>query len=96
MYSLERDPGLADLAFYAAQSIHELRGLEFDESCRGESLVTQVEFKVIKIGLPLGGKRCRTLRGDSVIVILTKQLCISFRHSAVPGERWWMLGSQCL
>ena len=57
MYSLERDPGLADLAFYTAKSIHELRGLKFDESSRGESLVAHVEFKVIKIALPLGGKR---------------------------------------
>ncbi|KAI2495591.1 hypothetical protein MHU86_18950 [Fragilaria crotonensis] len=54
MYSLERDPSLADMAFYAAQSMYKLQGLEFDESCRDASLVDQVVFKVIKIGLPLG------------------------------------------
>lgn len=58
MYSLERDPCVAAMAFYAAQSIHKLQGVEFDENCRDVALVDQVVFKVIKIGLPLGGKRC--------------------------------------
>jgi hypothetical protein len=53
--SLERDPRLADLAIHAARSVHSLQGLKFNENDHNTELVTQVEFKVIKIGLPLGG-----------------------------------------
>ena len=52
---LERDPRLADLAIHAARSVHSLQGLKFNENDHNTELVTQVEFKVIKIGLPLGG-----------------------------------------
>jgi hypothetical protein len=91
MYSLERDPCLADMAFYAAQSMHSLQGVEFDESCRDASLVDQVVFKVIKIGLPLGGKRCWTRAGISFEDDLQ---IVPFRRSFVSGERGRMLGSQ--
>jgi hypothetical protein len=51
--ALETDPRLAELAFHTARSVHEIQGLVFDETS-GDELVTQLEFKVVKIGLPLG------------------------------------------
>lgn len=60
MNSLERVPCLAEMALNAAQSMQKLHSVEFEESYRDASLVDQVVIKVVKIGLPLGGKLCWT------------------------------------
>lgn len=53
--SLEGDPRLAELALHTARSVHEINGVVLDESADIE-LVTQLEFVVVKVGLPLGSK----------------------------------------
>jgi len=50
---LETDPRLAVLARHTARAIHGINGIEFDERF-DEEVITHLEFKVVRIGLPLG------------------------------------------
>eukprot|EP00548_Thalassiothrix_antarctica_P015552 CAMPEP_0194168700 /NCGR_PEP_ID=MMETSP0154-20130528/3563_1 /TAXON_ID=1049557 /ORGANISM="Thalassiothrix antarctica, Strain L6-D1" /LENGTH=844 /DNA_ID=CAMNT_0038879887 /DNA_START=657 /DNA_END=3191 /DNA_ORIENTATION=+ len=50
---IETDSRLSELATYAARTIHEINGVELDEDTDAE-IIAHLEFKVVRIGLPLG------------------------------------------
>jgi len=52
--SLETDPRLSELAFHTAKTVHKLHGLTLDDKDIDAEIITQLEFKVVRIGLPLG------------------------------------------
>mmetsp|Transcript_17449 Transcript_17449/g.25780 ORF Transcript_17449/g.25780 Transcript_17449/m.25780 type:complete len:811 (+) Transcript_17449:264-2696(+) len=53
-HSLDTDPRLAELAFHTAKTVHKLHNLTLDDKDIDSDIITQLEFKVVRIGLPLG------------------------------------------
>ncbi len=52
---LEDDPRLIELALEAARSLHQLAGVQFDDS-NGIDIVEDIKFSIVKLSLPLGSK----------------------------------------
>jgi hypothetical protein len=52
---LDKDPRLAQLALHAARSLHQLQGVQYDDSVAID-MYTDVKISVVELKLPLGCK----------------------------------------
>jgi hypothetical protein len=53
--SLDTDPDFAKLAFLAARSVHQLRGVKFDQSYLLD-MYSDLKVSVVELKIPLGCK----------------------------------------
>lgn len=52
---MDQDPRLIHLALQAAKSLHQLKGLQYDESIP-VNMISDVKMSIVELKLPLGCK----------------------------------------
>ena len=70
---MDQDPRLIHLALQAAKSLHQLKGMQYDESTPVD-MISDVKMSIVELKLPLGRKLIRdcsnavhTARGELVL-----------------------------
>ena len=100
-FSLERiaeDPRFHQLCLFAAKSLHQTQGVEFDEDYH-ISIDKDIEISVVELKLPLGCKwnmACPCphvvvfIRSSLVMILSSTLLPYTFLYSGVSRKRMWM------